>query len=304
MAVEAGETELGFTAWTAALLAEETGRDQGTAAPAPVVEPGAEQANRTRMVSERWLARAGPVALGQAGRVVTTFGAAIPTAFCAPLMVCYIELEPGEVLTGTPSWGDTTRWQLRAKVQGLDPETIVMEIKPSEDAELTNLVIPTDRRLYTINLVNDPDIHTPILSFHYPDSAARAIADRIEADRAQDAAAQAAADAARAREVARTGVQTSTGTRPASELDFGFRVTGSARFRPVRVYTDGHRTFIDLHPDYRGELPTVLPGPGEDNKALNTRVTGNGTRLEADRVISDVYLQAGRQRVRIRRTGS
>ena len=263
------------------------------------------------MMSERWLARAGPVALGQAGRVVTTFGAAIPTAFCSPLMVCYIELEPGEVLTGTPSWGDTTRWQLTAKTQGLDPETIVMEIKPGEDAELTNLVIPTDRRLYTINLVNDPDIHTPILSFHYPDSAARAIADRIEAERmeadrikAESAKEAERKAAARAAQIARTGVQTSTGAVPASELDFGFLVTGSARFKPVRVYSDGRRTFIDLHPDYRGELPTVLPGPGEDNKALNTRVSGNGTRLEADRVISDVYLQAGRHRVRIRKTGS
>ena len=138
----------------------------------------ASQAGRTRAVSERWLNRSGPVALGRSGRVITTFGAAIPVAYCAPLTICYIELEPGEVLTDTPSWGDTARWQVAVKVQGSDPETLVLEVKPSDDAEITNLVIPTDRRLYTINLVNDPEIHTPILTFLYPDSEALATAAR------------------------------------------------------------------------------------------------------------------------------
>jgi len=304
MAVQAGETELSFTAWAEAWLAEDPARRMGGASRDPAPEPGAAQAERTRATSERWLARSGPVTMGEAGRVVTIFGSAIPTAFCSPFYVCYIELEPGEVLTDPPSWGDTIRWQLVTKQHGPDRQNISIEVKPSLDAENTNLVIPTDRRLYTINLVNDRHVHTPILSFHYPDSAARAMAVRIEADRARDAQRKAALEAARAGTLERTGLPTSTGARPASELDFGFRVTGNARFRPVRVYTDGARTFIDLHPEYRGDLPTVLPGPDEANKALNTRVTGNGTRLEADRVITDVYLQAGKQRVRIRKTGS
>ena len=304
MAVQAGETELSFTAWAEAWLAEDPARRMGGASRDPAPQPGAAQAARTRATSERWLERSGPVTMGEAGRVVTIFGSAIPTAFCSPFYVCYIELEPGEVITDPPSWGDTIRWQLVTKQHGPDRRNISIEVKPSLDAENTNLVIPTDRRLYTINLVNDPEVHTPILSFHYPDSAARAMAEQIEADRARDAERKAAADAARASRLARTGLPTSTGARPASELDFGFRVTGNARFKPVRVYTDGSRTFIDLHPEYRGELPTVLPGPNEPNKALNTRVTTNGTRLEADRVIADVYLQAGKHRVRIRRAGS
>ena len=206
-AVTAGETTLGFEAWL-----EET---LGSVAPAAAHRPEipADQAGRTRMVSERWLARAGPVALGAAGRVVTTFGSAIPTLFCAPLLVCYVELEPGEVLTNTPSWGDTVRWQVRVKTQGRDPATVVLEVKPADDAKITNLVIPTDRRLYTINLINDPEVHTPILSFLYPDSAARQIAEEIAAREAREAEAKAAADrkkevaaAARAAEMRRAGV--------------------------------------------------------------------------------------------------
>ena len=333
----AGETtDLGFRAWVLAALggieavASDTlnptaGSDPSAGsdpngpegvdaldnlAQAPLSAASADsQASRTRDVSGRWLARAGPVALGAAGRVVTTFGAAIPTAFCAPLIVCYIELEPGEVLTDTPSWGDTVRWQVTIKFQGSDPETVVLEIKPSEDAGLTNLVIPTDRRLYTINLVNDPEVHTPILSFRYPDTAERVAAAGIAARRAQEAeevasatAARQAARDARAARLARTGVQTSTGLRDPGQLDFRFNISGNARFRPVRVYTDGRKTYIDLHPNYRATLPTVVPGKGEENKALNTRVAEGGSRLVIDRVIRDIWLQAGSRKVRISRS--
>ncbi len=179
--VAGGLTDLGFDAW----LAREVGTGPPAAPPRPDTQP-----ERIRAVSERWESRTGPVALGQAGRVVTTFGAAIPTAFCSPLTVCYIELEPGEVLTDTPSWGDTARWQVAAKVQGREPETVVLEVKPAGDAETTNLVIPTDRRLYTITLVNDAEVHTPILSFRWPDSEAHAIADRIAAREETEAAAE------------------------------------------------------------------------------------------------------------------
>ena len=335
-AVAEGATDLGFRAWMLAALggieavASDTlnptaGSDPSAGsdpngpegvdaldnlAQAPLSAASADsQASRTRDVSGRWLARAGPVALGAAGRVVTTFGAAIPTAFCAPLIVCYIELEPGEVLTDTPSWGDTVRWQVTIKFQGSDPETVALEIKPSADAGLTNLVIPTDRRLYTINLVNDPEVHTPILSFRYPDTAERVAAAGIAARRAQEAeevasatAARQAARDARAARLARTGVQTSTGLRDPGQLDFRFNISGNARFRPVRVYTDGRKTYIDLHPNYRATLPTVVPGKGEENKALNTRVAEGGSRLVIDRVIRDIWLQAGSRKVRISRS--
>ena len=302
VAVADGSTTLGFDAW----LSEVFGTQPQPEPPAPL-----DQAGRTRAVSAVWDRRTGPVAAGRAGRVVTTFGEAIPTAFCSPLTVCTIELEPGEVLTDTPSWGDTARWQVTAKRQGRDPERVVLEIKPSDDATATNMVIPTDRRLYTITLENDPKVHTPILSFLYPDTQARAIAAAIEEREAADAAAEAAAqersraaEAARTARLARSGVPTTSGARDASELDFGFQVSGQAPFRPVRVFSDGQRTYIDLHPDYRGALPAIVPGDQETNAALNTRVTENGTRLVADRVIRDVWLQSGRQRVRIQKAGS
>ena len=297
-AVASGKTSEGFEAWLSAALRP---KPEGPAEPAS-------QADLTREVAAAWDRRTGPVTLGRAGRVVTTFGESIPTALCSPLRVCYIELEPGEVVTDSPSWGDTVRWQVVMKRQGRDPETVVLEVKPSADAVETNLVIPTDRRLYSIALRNDPEYHTPILSFRWPDSEARAVADGIERREAEERAveeARAAEAAARAditeTELARSGVPTDAGPRAAELLDFRFKIDGKAPFRPVRVFADGSRTYIDLHPNYRGPLPAIVAGKGEGNAALNTRTSASGSRLVADRVITDVWLQSGRQRVRIRR---
>ena len=297
-AVASGDTSEGFETWLSAALnpkPKDPGLPEG-------------QAGRTREVAAAWSRRTGPVALGKAGRVVTTFGESIPVAHCSPLTVCYIELEPGETLTDSPSVGDSLRWQVVVKLQGRDPVTIVIEIKPAADAVETNLVIPTDRRLYTITLVNDPVYHTPILAFRWPDSEARASAERIERQRAEELAAEEAlaAEAAvradvTAAEMARSGVLTEAGPRAAELLDFRFKVTGDAAFRPVRVFADGSRTYIDLHPRYRGPLPAIVAGKAEGNAALNTRVSASGSRLVADRVITDVWLQSGRARVRIRR---
>ena len=297
-AVAAGDTAEGFETWLSAVLWPEPEK--------PALPES--QASRTREVAVAWGHRTGPVTLGQAGRVVTTFGEAIPTAFCSPLTVCYIELEPGEELTDTPSWDDTARWQVVAKIQGRDPETVVLEIKPAADAVETNLVIPTDRRLYTISLVNDPEVHTPILSFRWPDSEARAIADGIERRKAEELVvheAREAEAAARADitavEMAHSGVPTESGPRAAELLDFRFKVEGRAPFRPVRVFSDGSRTYFDFHPRYRGPLPAIVAGKAEGNAALNTRISASGSRLVADRVVTDVWLPSGRQRVRIRR---
>ncbi|MDE0694924.1 MAG: TrbG/VirB9 family P-type conjugative transfer protein [Boseongicola sp.] len=298
-AVASGDTSEGFEAWISAALDP----------PRPGFPTDESQAALTREVAVAWGRRTGPVTLGQGGRIVTTFGEAIPTALCSPLTVCYIELEPGEQLTDTPSVGDAVRWQVVPKVQGRPPaERVVIEIKPAEDAVETNLVIPTDRRLYSIALVNDPEYHTPILAFRWPDSEARAVAEGIERRRAEELAVEEARDAEaasraeiEAAELARSGVPTETGPRAAELLDFRFRVDGKAPFRPVRVFADGSRTYIDLHPGYRGPLPAIVAGKAEGNAALNTRVSASGSRLVADRVITDVWLQSGRERVRIRR---
>ena len=108
-------------------------------------------------------------------RVVATFGEDIPRAYCTPARPCHIELEPGERLTDTPTVGDSSDWDVVAKVQGLPPaERPVIAVKPRWRAGTSSLVILTDRRLYWIELVNSRKRHTAIVSVTWPDTDARA----------------------------------------------------------------------------------------------------------------------------------
>ena len=133
-------------------------------------------------------------------------------------------------------------------------------------------------------------MHTPILSFTYPDTVAKQAKQRIADRKAKKADEARRAAAARKREATlqRNGVEAAYGLKEASKLDFGFRrVTGNTPFRPVRIYSDGKKTYIDLKPFYNAPLSALVPGRSEENKVLNTRVEAGGTRLVADRVIRD-----------------
>ena len=304
-AVVTGQTDLGYTAWLVKTLNITGGQDAPSKSPAPTPVSGlTPQGDRTLAVSGRWAKRTTPVSLGRAGRVITTFGQAIPNLVCAPDTVCVIELERGERLADSPSLGNAANWQVSVKRHGAD-ERVLLELRPSEDAKRTNLVVHTNKRLYTITLELSETHYTPILAFRYPQSEANAIKADIAARKTKkrnDAAATAAtARKKRKKAVNETGTPTSNGLVPARDLDFGFVVRGKAKFRPVRVYSNGKETFIQLHPSYRGDLPSVLPGAKEVNKSLNVRVARGGKMLIADRVIRDVTLRLGKASVSIRK---
>jgi len=116
-------------------------------------------------------------ARGDEGRVVYTFGESDPTVVCTPLRVCDIELEAGEVIVGEPQIGDGVRWKVSPAVHGSGAsKTTHVIVKPTARNIETNLIIPTDRRVYHLRLaaVDDSARFTRYISFYYPDSAAKA----------------------------------------------------------------------------------------------------------------------------------
>ena len=255
------------------------------------------QADNTRAAAQVWDERTGIVTPGTAGRVVHVFGASIPTLVCQPGMVCLLELEAGEEVLDTPVQADPARWLVELRHRDAPVSQTYFAFKPSEDAAArTNFVVLTDRRVYVVNLVKDLLRSTYILSFDYPDTRARTMAAEIEARAAAKRAAQAAHTARRTRAIARTGVSTTRGAVPASDLDFNYHIRGNAPFKPLRVYNDGRKTYVDLPTRYRGDLPVVIGGAGEDNRAFNYRVARDGTQFIIDRVLQD-----GRRSIRIRR---
>ena len=242
-------------------------------------------------IGEAWANnRSGP-ARGDEGTTVFLFGSTLPTIVCAPLYVCDLALQEGEAVNDLNA-GDSVRWKITPATQGAG-ETLITHviIKPVDIGLVTNLVITTNRRTYIVKLVSRERDWMPRAAFQYPDDVNtqwQAYRSAIADKQAQPAAA----------------------ASPVSppHFDFGYDVSGDAPWKPIRVYTDGTKTYI-LFPSQvsSGELPALVE-IGEDNSflgqiGLGSLINGETTRLvnyrfvehrfEVDKVLTNARLSAG-----------
>lgn len=89
------------------------------------------------------------------GHALVPFGHVRAMMRCPRLNACMIVLEPGERLTDQPLSGDTERWIIETSVLGADAPSALVIVKPQFCDISTNLLIPTDRRVYELGLVSD-----------------------------------------------------------------------------------------------------------------------------------------------------
>ncbi|CDH02260.1 P-type conjugative transfer protein TrbG [Xenorhabdus bovienii] len=233
-------------------------------------------------LANRWKTHPDRPRRGADGSVKYLFGATLPTLVCTPLQVCSIELQPGETVNDVHA-GDKARWKIYPATIGSGANaTTVIVVKPTDAGLVTNLTVTTDRRLYTIKLASTQREWIPVLSFDYPDDVERQWA----AYRAQQA-----------RQVYNDTMP--TGQNLAS-LDFRFRMSGdSPRWKPVRIYSDGSKTYIQFpSSNFGGEAPALV-ALGNDGglfsrpseKIVNYRVIGD--RYVVDRVLARAALIMG-----------
>lgn len=284
-------------------------------AQAPRVSPlpqgrflASDQAENMRAAAHVLSARQGHVSPGAGLRLEVVFGPNYPVLVCKIELTCLVELEDGEEMLDAPLLSDPVRWEIALRVRDTDVVKTYVALKPRPDASEATLSLFTNRRTYVLLLNPDLVRHTPMLAFHYPDTEQRKIEARIaDAKTARARKASAAKAATRAKAAARkvkaqkSGLPTSKGAVPASELNFNFRITGSARFKPVRVYSDGSKTYIDLPAAYRGELPALIATAGNSNGAVNIRVGKGGQQLIADKPLEAFTLMAGRKKITVKK---
>lgn len=185
----------------------------------------------------------------QGTAVTYPFGHAQPTVTCAVLRVCVIELEAGEVLVDRPIAGDTVRWRITPAVAGPNGATRLVVVKPTDCDLTTNLVLPTDRRIYDLTLdappckptgTNPQQPYTRQVRFYYPDDA-------------PDAWTTAPQPPAREPPSVRTPPNLAT-------LDFAYHVSKDKDFpwMPAQVFDDGARVYIKLPASARHDEAPVL----------------------------------------------
>jgi len=206
-------------------------------------------------ISTQWRGSRGLVTKGADGKLIFLYGEVQPSVVCSPLQVCDIELQGGEVVRDVLV-GDTVRWKVEPATSGAaGGQAIHLIVKPSEPGLVTSMVVTTSRRTYHIQLKSHATQYMARVGFEYPEDVSAKLADvnaRLEASTIPGA-----------------GV-------PAEQLSFAYSVSGSAGWRPTRVYSDGQKTYIQFPRSISGQdAPVLFVVSGGQNRIVNYRLKSN-----------------------------
>jgi len=202
--------------------------------------------------------------MGPEGLLQYPFGQAQPELTCAPLRACDIQLQAGEVINNV-ILGDTVRWiPAPAKTGEGALSTPHVIIKPTETGLLTNLIITTSRRTYTLSLRSSDVNYVSRVGFYYP-------ADMVQDWNGSAELAQRKADEDSKRKVSDMPIT----SIEQLNLD-GYKIKGDRdlAWYPTRVFDDGTRVWIQMPASMKSnEAPAlVLLGKSGDSELVNYRV--------------------------------
>ena len=195
-----------------------------------------------------------------------------------PGRITDIVLEPGEALVGTNAIaaGDTARWLIGDTSSGLGPQRRVhVLVKPTMPGLATNLLINTDRRTYYLELRASAQTWHAQVSWRYPPA-----------------------------EVVLVNAPPVAAVLDLSTVHRGYRIEGDhPAWRPVAVFDDGRRAYIEFGPDVvLDDLPPLyrVGIDGKTSEIINYRVEGR--RIVLERLFDRVELRLGikRQAQRVR----
>ena len=236
-------------------------------------------------IAEKWKnPRAKSIApvTGPNGSIKFLYGAQQPSIVCAVLQVCDVALQAGEQVNSI-NLGDTARWTVEPAITGSGGgEVQHLIIKPLDVGLETSLVVTTNRRTYHLRLRSHRKQYMPQVSFAYPEDA------------------MAKWEAIKTREVRerRDSTMPETGEY-LGNLSFDYEVSGSAAWKPLRVYNDGSKTIIQMPATMaQGEAPTLLVvrqdgGLFSDDETVMVNYRVQGNRYIVDAVFDKAILIAG-----------
>ena len=235
-------------------------------------------------------------AKGEGGRVVFPFGGTMPSLVCAPLYACVVTLQPGETVRDR-HLGDKVRWNLDFAVSGSGDSALThVIIKPTDAGLRTNMVLTTDRRTYLMTLVSRLNDWMSEVSFVYEDDED----ERFDQYQLKSAAMRLAQS--------QVSPLVDASQPPSPTLDFDYVISGDKPvWRPVRVYSDGSKTYIQFKAVLASqETPAlVVQGAGSENQLVNYRLIADQYVVDAIFDRAELVLGVGKKQVRviISRTG-
>lgn len=221
--------------------------------------------------------------LGENGTVKFVYGSQQVSIVCAVLQICDVALQPGEQVNSIHI-GDQARWLVEPAITGTGrSETQHLIIKPMDVGLSTSLIVTTNRRSYHMQLRSHRRKFMPRVAFIYPEDVLAKF-DAIKSHRRYEAEA-------RNLQVLPTGEYL-------GDLDFGYEVSGTTRWKPVRVYNDGIKMIIQMPSTItQTDAPTLLvlrdTGWFESDKKEIINYRMQGDRYIVDGIPEKVILIAG-----------
>lgn len=232
---------------------------QSSRAPGPIAALAEANAEARR--------RPDPANFADATQIYDYAPGAIYEIYGAPGFISTVLLEPGETIV-TVAAGDTTRWMVEQAIGGdIANARAMLLIKPTRASIRTNIVLVTDRRTYAIEAIaTSGQTYSAQTAWRYP------------------------ADADPEHSGGPTAIET---------LNFAYRIRTvrgfNPRWRPVRVFDDGHKTYIEFPPAMAtSEAPPLFVIENGEAGLVNYRVSGG--RYVVDRLFDIAELRLGDER--------
>ena len=239
-------------------------------------QPKEEKQPKDRVKEANAVARIEPVKDGyiNAIQVYPYTKGALYQLYAAPAQITDIALEPGEKLVSV-SAGDTVRWVVGDTTSGEGKEAQVhILVKPIGTDLQTNLVITTDRRTYHLEMRSSASTYMASVSWTYPASELLALKkQRSETD-------------ITAGTIVDTGINV-------EQLKFRYRIEGDAPWRPLRVFDDGTKVYIQFPSGLAQSEAPPLFVVGSDAKPALVNYRVRGTTYIVDRLFAAAELRLG-----------
>jgi P-type conjugative transfer protein TrbG len=244
--------------------------------------PLTETALEAVRVSKRWQGETNAPSPGPDGRVIYSYGAGLPTIVCAPLRVCMVELQAGERVIGEPHIGDSVRWNISPAMYGTGGQsTAVIILKPQTPGLDTNLLITTDRRAYYLRLISKPEEYVARVAFAYPEDDTRKWQEQL-------------AEQQMLAKLEKHAAEVPPAIIAVEKVNFDYTIRGgNEHLRPLRVFDDGAKTYIQMPSELQYREAPVLLVVGTDRKEEMTNYRVKDQIYIVDRLFDRASLVLG-----------
>lgn len=213
-------------------------------------------------LAQLWINKNSTTIQGKNGEVIFLYGASMPSIVTAPLRLTDIELEAGEIVKDVQI-GDSIRWTISLSTSGEEPLlTSHIIIKPVENNLKTTMNIMTNKRTYRLNLISLNKSFMPVVKFSYQNEIITTLNNYKEQ--------------LKIKSQSKNFYKTKDDEIPSNidNLDFGYSISGNADFKPLRVYNDGVKTYIQMSKNLKFyEAPALMVlGQSKEKQIVNYRL--------------------------------